>query len=169
MARLASLLLAASLLTACGSPEPYFVEPSRTAATFPAEVGPPIWVGVAWISAASSDDEVVLTGAEPMDASEADAVAWFALELTDNSSIGMVDGESPLVDHLVQLAGSRVPFDATGAATMQVVARLQSDVPTRVTFDAVRLDFTVNGSMRSQVFPMQVTACVDDPKPDACD
>jgi len=170
---LAVIAAAAILVASCGGGEPYFQQPSEMGVGLPAGVGEMQYIGVAWLISRSEEDDVRLLSAEPIepDLGPAD-LTWLALRLEDgDGGIGAVDETDGHVRHLVPLAGAIVPFGPWEYPTVatQVVVGILSEEPAIVRFGSVRVRFTVNGSLKSQDFPMTIAVCVAQPRPLDCD
>lgn len=171
------LALAWVVLAGCELDNPYFTEPDRMYATAVAALGEARYVGVAFL-AGREGDTVELVSAEPIEpvgigpVGISNDVIWHALPLPvpgADASIGVVDETWAGIGSLVPMEGASVPYAEDPSVQTEVVVEIRSLESGRVSFEAVRIVFTVDGRPRSQVIPMGVAVCFDDPAPESCD
>lgn len=98
-------------------------------------------------------------------------VIWHALLLPvpgTDTSIGVVDETWAGIGSLVPIEGASVPYADDPSIQTEVVVEIHSLEAGRVSFEAVRIVFTVDGRPRSQIIPMGVAVCFADPAPEGC-
>lgn len=169
------LIAAAVVVTGC-APQPYFDIPAEIGQSAPVETGDSIYVGI-WPLVAQLGDVVELHGLELVDADvDIAEVTPLAVDMTavDGDAIGVVRASEAgtaraAVEALEPLVGFRFRSDDT-IGNGHVVVRIDGRAPGVVSFDAVRLSFSVNGGpVQVQEVPSAVRLCIDDPQPARCD
>jgi hypothetical protein len=176
MARAAlHVIIAVVVVTGCAQ-TPYFDVNSEIGHTAPATAGETIYVGVAFLRSREGD-EVELLELEPVNPDLGDGrVEALVVDMreVEGDAIGIVSESNALSAGGAFAALEPIDGFAFSAAEswhpIAIVTAITTDERRRVSFDAIRLAFRVNGGpVQHQDIPSGVAICFGEPKPDSCE